>query len=235
MINSRSISDLRVDVAHNCRIWLALCRAKGLNPMITNTLRDNEYQAMLYAQGRTKPGQIVTKSKTTTFHGKGLAWDFCKNEKGHEYDDLRFFADCAQIAKQMGFSWGGDWKGFVDRPHIQWDNKGKYTTAMLKKGVVCPQMPGYGEENDEMDAEKFIDGLTPEQAYRLLKKADAYEAMLPMPLNWNASEQLAKAVENGITDGSRPMARATRLETSLMANRACEKAVKEILANIKGG
>ena len=124
MINSRNINDLREDVRGAVKIFLTRCRAVGLNVLITNTLRDDEYQAKLYAQGRTTPGTVVTNSKTTTFHGAGLAFDICKNVKGHEYDDLTFFSDCAKIGKEVGFSWGGDWKRFVDRPHFQWDNHG---------------------------------------------------------------------------------------------------------------
>ena len=124
MINSRDINDLREDVRGAVKIFLARCEAAGMDVLITNTLRDDEYQAKLYAQGRTTPGSIVTNSKTTTFHGAGLAFDICKNVKGHEYDDLAFFSSCAKIGKEIGFSWGGDWKSFVDRPHFQWDNRG---------------------------------------------------------------------------------------------------------------
>ena len=101
MINSRDLRDLRGDVAANCRTLLELCKQQGLDVLIAQTKRDNEYQATLYAQGRTKPGSIVTNSPTVTFHGAGLAFDFCKNVKGHEYDDPAFFADVAAIAIGM--------------------------------------------------------------------------------------------------------------------------------------
>ena len=143
MLNSRSLDDLRLDVRANVETLLSLCRAQGLNVLITQTMRDNEYQAYLYAQGRTMPGSIITNSRTTTFHGAGLAVDFCENIRGHEYDDASFFRNVAIIAKAIGFSWGGDWKGFPDNPHLQWDDRGRYTTAMLRAGAVCPQMPLY--------------------------------------------------------------------------------------------
>lgn len=82
MVNSRNIDDLRPDVAPNAKLWLTECRAKGLDVEISNTVRDNEYQAYLYAQGRTRPGKIVTNGKTTTFHGAGLAIDFYSKSKG---------------------------------------------------------------------------------------------------------------------------------------------------------
>lgn len=113
MLNSRDISKLRPDVAANCRKWMDLCKTEGLNVLITCTVRDAEYQAYLYEQGRTRKGSIVTNSKKPTFHWDkaGLAFDFCKNVKGHEFDDAAFFKSASAIAKQMGFSWGG---GTVD-------------------------------------------------------------------------------------------------------------------------
>ena len=49
----------------------------------------------------------------------------------------------------MGFSWGGDWKSFVDMPHIQWDNGGEWTSKMILSGKLPPEMPMWGAENDE--------------------------------------------------------------------------------------
>ena len=87
MLNSRDIDLLRPDVAANCHLWVERCRAAGLNVLVTNTVRDREYQAYLYEQGRTRPGGIVTNSPVPTFHAdtSGLAFDFCKNVKGHEW------------------------------------------------------------------------------------------------------------------------------------------------------
>lgn len=153
MLNSRDISLLRPDVESNCRRWLERCKAAGLNVLITNTVRDKEYQEYLYAQGRTRPGSIVTNGRTPTFHADtaGLAFDFCKNVKGHEYDDTEFFRKAAAIAKEMGFSWGGDWKSFPDMPHIQWDNQGAWTSSMILAGKLPPEMPLWGAENKKED------------------------------------------------------------------------------------
>ena len=153
MLNSRDISLLRPDVEANCRKWLERCKAAGLNVLVTNTVRDKEYQESLYAQGRTKPGNIVTNGRTPTFHADtaGLAFDFCKNVKGHEYDDTAFFRKAAAIAKEMGFTWGGDWKSFVDMPHIQWDNQGAWTSRMILAGKLPPEMPLWGADNEEKE------------------------------------------------------------------------------------
>ena len=149
MIDSRDVSSLRADVAANCRTLVEACEKRGLPVLIVSTLRDNEYQAALYAQGRTRSGSIVTNAKTTSFHGCGCAFDFCKNIKGHEYDDPAFFEAVAAIAKGVGFSWGGDWKSFPDKPHLQWDEKGKYTDAMIRAGKTPAAMPVFRDEEDE--------------------------------------------------------------------------------------
>lgn len=157
MLNSRDIDRLRPDVAANCRKWVERCKTAGLNVLVTQTVRDKEYQEYLYAQGRTRPGSIVTNGRTPTFHADtaGLAFDFCKNVKGHEYDDLDFFQKAAAIAKEMGFSWGGDWKSFVDRPHIQWDNGGAWTSNMILVGKLPPEMPVWREEEKEVSEVRY--------------------------------------------------------------------------------
>ena len=162
MLNSRDIDKLRADVAANCRVFLELCKAEGLPVLVTQTVRDAEYQASLYAQGRTKPGSIVTNQKTPSFHSDkaGLAFDIAKNVKGHEYDDLAFFNRCGEIGKKIGFSWGGDWLTLQDKPHFQWDNHGTYTAAMVRAGKLPPAMPVYKEVQEEM---------TKEEAKRVLK------------------------------------------------------------------
>lgn len=162
MLNSRDIDKLRADVAANCRVFLDRCAAAGLPVLVTQTVRDAEYQAALYAQGRTKPGSIVTNQKTPSFHSDkaGLAFDIAKNVKGHEYDDLAFFNRCGEIGKKIGFSWGGDWLSIQDKPHFQWDNHGQYTAAMVRAGKLPPSMPVYKEVQEEM---------TKEEAKRVLK------------------------------------------------------------------
>ena len=148
MLNSRNIDDLRPDVAANCRVWMELCKKAGLPVLVTGTVRDQEYQLYCYNNG-------TSKAKVPSFHSvdAGLAFDFCKNIKGHEYDDLDFFHRAAAIAKEMGFEWGGDWTSFPDRPHLQWSARGAYTNAMVRAGNYPPAMPLYAPAEEEPPAE----------------------------------------------------------------------------------
>lgn len=172
MLKSRDISRLRSDVAANCRAFIQRCAAAGLPVLVVETVRDLEYQASLYAQGRTKAGKIVTNQRTPSFHWDkvGLAFDICKNVKGHEYDDADFFRRCGAIGKEMGFTWGGDWKSLPDRPHFQWDDGGRYTAAMVRKGQLPRTMPLYKEVDKAM---------TKNEAKRILKdKASLSDATI---------------------------------------------------------
>ena len=211
MLNSRDIDLLRPDVAANCHLWVERCRAAGLNVLVTNTVRDREYQAYLYEQGRTRPGGIVTNSPVPTFHAdtSGLAFDFCKNVKGHEYDDRDFFREAAAIAKEMGFSWGGDWKSFVDLPHIQWDDGKRYTDSDIKAGRYPPEMPLWEETMSEQQFyEMFLQAMA-----TYTKKLESKEVSA-----W-AKEDWERAVEAGLFDGSMPQAPLTREQAAAIIAR----------------
>ena len=203
MFHSSELRYLRADVRANCEKFLALCKEAGLNVKVTETVRDDEYQRYLAANG------YAAKTATRpTFHSvkAGLAFDICKNVKGHEYDDLSFFGKCGQIAKQVGFSWGGDWKSFPDKPHIQWDAHGKYTGSMILAGKYPPEMEEY------MDRATFN------------KMADAYLAQLrTKPVSTWAKDDWEKAKADKITDGTAPQGLITRQEVVTMINRANTK------------
>ena len=150
MRHSRDIDDLRADVAANCRTLIALAEREGLHALVTETVRDGEYQKMLAEKGYAAKGAVVP-----SFHANhaGLAFDICKNEAGHEYDDPAFFVKMGNLGKKVGFSWGGDWRSFPDRPHFQWDAGGTYTSAMVRARHYPPPMPRFEEE--EMTQQEF--------------------------------------------------------------------------------
>ena len=200
MFRSSDLQCLRADVRANCEMFLALCKEAGLNVKVTETVRDDEYQRYLAANG------YASKTATRpTFHSvkAGLAFDICKNVKGHEYDDLSFFDRCGQIAKQVGFSWGGDWKSFPDKPHIQWDAHGKYTGSMILAGKFPPEMEEYMTQSD------------------FNKMMDAYLAQLrTKPVSTWAKYDWEEAKNDKITDGTAPQGLITRQEVVTMINRA---------------
>lgn len=112
-----------------------ICNSRGLKIKIGECFRSKAEQDELYAQGRTKPGNIVTNapgSSYSSMHQWGVAFDFFKNIKGHEYDDTSFFREVGAIGKSLGLEWGGDWTSPVDMPHLQLADWGS-TPSKLKR------------------------------------------------------------------------------------------------------
>jgi peptidoglycan L-alanyl-D-glutamate endopeptidase CwlK len=91
-------------------------------PFLTCTYRSNALQAELYAQGRTRPGKIVTNAKPgQSNHNKypSPAFDIAFKDSNGVCWELSYFFKFAQIGKKHGLSWGGDWKRFKDYPHFE--------------------------------------------------------------------------------------------------------------------
>jgi hypothetical protein len=122
MLNHDRISKLHPAVIPHALEWLQRVEAEGINLLVTETLRTVQKQNELYAQGRTKPGQVVTQVRGgQSFHNFGLALDFCLlDDNGQESWEVNSdWYKVAQIGKDCGFSWGGDWEGFKDYPHLE--------------------------------------------------------------------------------------------------------------------
>lgn len=103
---------------------------KDIHVVITDTVRTMEEQDRLYAKGRSAEGNIVTDAQAgESYHNYGLAIDYAiENKKGNVIWDTGYdgnnngksdWFEVADIAKELGFEWGGDWQGFKDYPHLQ--------------------------------------------------------------------------------------------------------------------
>lgn len=133
---ARDIKQLHPRLQAKVEELKALCKKEGLNIGIGECFRSVAEQDKLYAQGRTTSGSIVTNAKGSTYssqHQWGIAFDFFKNVKGHEYDDTAFFNKVGALAKSIGLAWGGDWKSPVDKPHLYLPDWGSTTTKLKKQ------------------------------------------------------------------------------------------------------
>ena len=120
-------------------VLLRKCAKKEIYLIITEGFRSKEYQDSLYAQGRTKPGKIVTNAKGSTYssqHMWGVAFDIAINDSKLLYDAATI-RKVAVIAKGIGLGWGGDWKSIVDTPHFYLPKWGS-TTSQLKAFYGTP-------------------------------------------------------------------------------------------------
>ena len=103
---------------------------------ISSGFRSFEDQNALYAQGRTKSGNAVTNARGGySNHNFGLAVDyFLVSDDGSKalWTVNDKWKRVAAIGKELGFSWGGDWKSFPDYPHLEMT--GGLSTAQLRAG-----------------------------------------------------------------------------------------------------
>lgn len=125
--------------------WQKECKKSGIIVEIGECLRTVEEQDALYAQGRTKPGPIVTNAKGSSYssqHQWGIAFDFHLrmdiDGDGSVSDDAfndstGMFGRAAAVAKKLGLAWGGDWKSIVDKPHLYLADWGSTTTQLRQQ------------------------------------------------------------------------------------------------------
>lgn len=102
----------------------------------THTLRTDKEQDALYAQGRTKPGKVVTWAKGgESYHNYGFAIDVCllvdlngdgikeaswDNIKDYDGDHQSDWREIVEVFLKYGWEWGGNWnKPKTDTPHFQ--------------------------------------------------------------------------------------------------------------------
>lgn len=133
----------RINTAHPAikeelsEIYRQICEALKGRVMcrFAYVIRTLAEQEELYAQGRTKPGKIVTNAKAGwSYHNYGLAvdivmihdkdgngtyetasWDQTIDIDGDGQSDWQ---EVVTIFKAHGWAWGGDWR-FKDAPHFE--------------------------------------------------------------------------------------------------------------------
>ena len=140
---SRKPEDLHPDMLPKYRSFIQGCNEQGIDVLVTCTYRSNEEQTNLYAQGRTKPGKIVTKAKAgqskhnNTINDKpaakafdvvplrngkliwGTAGDGVDDDPSDDLtDDLELWQRVGAIGERCGLEWAGRWK-FREYAHFQ--------------------------------------------------------------------------------------------------------------------
>ena len=112
------------------------CNKQGLQIAIGETLRTVAEQDALYAQGRTKPGNIVTNApgySYSSYHQWGTAFDIYRNDGQGAYNESdNFFGRVGAIGVGLGLEWGGNWKSIIDKPHFQLPDWGSSTSGIKK-------------------------------------------------------------------------------------------------------
>lgn len=151
-MSSRSLDALSPAMRRLCEVFLANCGqdrwllTNGIAVLVTCTHRTNAEQDALYAQGRTRPGRIVTRAKggqskhnarnvmlrpaseamdiVPLRHGKpvwGTTGNGIDDDPSDDMrDDLEVWQRIGAIGKAAGLKWYGDPDAkFREFPHFQ--------------------------------------------------------------------------------------------------------------------
>lgn len=151
MRDSRSLDDLHPQVRVMAEQLLARAAAAGVPLTVTFTLRSMATQAVLYAQGRTRPGPIVTNAAPGhSFHNFGLALDVVPtallalprwgDTPDHQDRTDALWAKVGAMGLSVGLRWGGEFTTIIDRPHFEWS--GGLTLAQLRAGARPVELAG---------------------------------------------------------------------------------------------
>lgn len=145
----RDVSALHPKVIPAAMKWIGLCREKFLDVLITETWRSRDVQIAYWAVGRESYEEVVRLYKAAglvvpkpTEHGNNTStitsvppgfgwhpygcaidfvplingkadWVYNPEDPGDHWDEI------ADAAKKCGFLWGGNFRTFKDRPHIE--------------------------------------------------------------------------------------------------------------------
>jgi peptidoglycan L-alanyl-D-glutamate endopeptidase CwlK len=120
--SAKNIATLHVKLRPLAEKLIEQALEAGINAKVIAGTRTHAEQNAIYAQGRTKPGPVVTKAKGgQSIHNYGLAFDigvFSKDGKTY-LGESPSYKTVGKMGKDLGLTWGGDWE-FVDEPHFEY-------------------------------------------------------------------------------------------------------------------
>jgi peptidoglycan L-alanyl-D-glutamate endopeptidase CwlK len=119
--NQKLLSQVNPSLASAAWNIIEAAQQSGYTLVVAEGYRTVQKQNEYYAQGRTKPGNIITYKKGgESKHNTGEAVDFDfvingvqSNASGNNWNFI------GNLARQLGLTWGGDWKSFKDLRHVE--------------------------------------------------------------------------------------------------------------------
>lgn len=119
------LSTVHPELARRVRLLAAKCDANGIVIRVSQGLRTWDQQNLLYAQGRTDGGKVVTNAKGGySAHNFGYAVDIVPGQAGFpvftpDWNGMDFrWQQVLMLGKQCHLAEGAEWRTFPDRPHL---------------------------------------------------------------------------------------------------------------------
>lgn len=118
--SERVIASLHARVQPYARALYFKAREHGMTINIISGLRSYAEQDALYAKGRTRPGDIVTRARAGySNHNFGIAFDVGLFERNQYLGESPMYKAVGALGEELGLEWGGNWRSIVDQPHFQ--------------------------------------------------------------------------------------------------------------------
>lgn len=124
-ISETRLAEVHPELARRVRSLAVKCEANGIIIRVSQGLRTWDQQDLLYAQGRTARGKIVTDARGGySMHNFGLAVDIVPGKEGFAEFVPDWYAmdsrwkQVLQLGMTCQLAEGAMWRTFPDRPHL---------------------------------------------------------------------------------------------------------------------
>lgn len=131
--NLRNIQQLADNTKAAALKLLDYAEKNKIGILIYETIRSKAKQAENVRKGASQTmksyhivGQALDFVYTGGYDKSATLWN------GYEKPEVKKFI---AYAKSLGFQWGGDWSGFIDKPHLEFHYKGYGTDTFGKKAT----------------------------------------------------------------------------------------------------
>lgn len=129
------IATLLPEVRPYARALVHAAAEHDITIIVTSGTRTYAEQEALFNQGRSTPGEIVTKAHAGhSNHNFGIAFDVTIFHGGNPVWESPLYKVVGALGMRLGLEWGGSWTSIDDEPHFElhptWA-KGMSESAML--------------------------------------------------------------------------------------------------------
>ena len=119
-LNAERLAKVKPELREKVEKLIDLANRAGHVLLVTQGFRSIEEQNNLYAQGRTRPGKIVTNARGgKSNHNFGTAADLAFIVDGEVSWNEKLYLEIGVWASEVGLNWGGNWKSIKDKPHVE--------------------------------------------------------------------------------------------------------------------
>ena len=134
--SEKAIAALLPQVQPYARALVKKAAQHGITIKVIGGLRTYEEQNELFAQGRSRPGRIVTNARGGySNHNFGIAFDVGVFEGANYLGESPKYKAVGALGMDLGLEWGGNWKTFLDEPHFQL--RPKWAGDMKESGMLA--------------------------------------------------------------------------------------------------